>query len=165
MFLYLRSLLWAVICPGTVTLLLPWFILSGEHSTEADWTWRHWASLSLIAAGAGILLWCIYAFARQGKGTLSPADPARHLVVSGLYRYVRNPMYLGVTTILLGETLFFGSMPLLGYTGLVFLLFNLFIRLHEEPYLRRQFGAEYEQYCEKVGRWLPGKPFYEGGPP
>lgn len=113
----------------------------------------------LIGAGACILLWCIYAFARHGKGTLSPVDPARRLVVSGLYRYVRNPMYLGVTTVLLGETLFFKSMPLLGYTGLVFLLFNLFIRLYEEPYLRRQFGEAYERYCEKVGRWLPGRPY------
>lgn len=159
MWLCLRSLLWTILCPGTVTLLLPWFILSGRHSTEAGWSWRQWASQPLVAAGAGILLWCIYAFARQGKGTLSPADPARHLVVSGLYRYVRNPMYLGVTTILLGETLFFGSIFLLGYAGLVFLLFNLFIRLHEEPYLHRKFGEGYERYCETVGRWWPGRPY------
>ncbi len=159
MWLFLRSLLWVIICPGTVSMLLPWIILSRVGSGIHQWSRFQWSGMLLIGAGACILLWCIYAFATQGKGTLSPVDPARRLVVSGLYRYVRNPMYLGVTTVLLGETLLFESMPLLGYTGLVFLLFNLFIRLYEEPYLRRQFGEGYERYCEKVGRWLPGRPY------
>lgn len=155
MSLYLRSLLWTIICPGTVTLVLPWFILPGLNTNTVDWGWRQWTSLALMAAGAGILLWCIYAFASKGKGTLSPADPAKKLVIDGLYRYMRNPMYTGVTGILLGESLFSGSLHLLGYTALVFLIFNLFVRLYEEPYLRKQFGVEYDLYCKKVGRWLP----------
>lgn len=159
MWLFLRSLLWVIICPGTVTMLLPWIILSRMDSGIQQWSRFQWSGMLLIGVGSSILFWCIYAFARQGKGTLSPVDPAKRLVISGLYRYTRNPMYVGVTVVLLGETLFFGSIPLLFYTGLVFLGFNLFIRLYEEPYLGKQFGDEYEQYCKQVGRWLPGRPY------
>lgn len=155
MWLFLRSLLWTILCPGTVAGLLPLLILSGVNPVESGWDWRHGLGVFLISIGAGILLWCIYTFARQGRGTLSPVDPAKRLVISGLYRYTRNPMYVGVTVILLGETIFFRSATLLGYTCLVFLGFNLFIRLHEEPYLRKKFGDEYARYCENVGRWLP----------
>lgn len=158
MAIYLRSLLWTILCPGTVTLLLPWLILSNPLYAQQHRAWFQWAGLVPIIAGGSTLLWCIYSFARHGKGTLSPADPARRLVVTGMYRYVRNPMYVGVMGLLLGEALLFGSWPLLGYSATVFLMFNLFIRLHEEPYLRHQFGREYEQYCEKVGRWWPRWP-------
>lgn len=156
MALFLRNLFWALLCPGTVALWLPCYILSGAELPGASW---YWAGAVIIALGAGILIWCIYAFAKQGRGTLSPLDPAQHLVVRGLYRYVRNPMYVGVMIILLGETLLFGSLKMLGYAALVFVLFNFFIRLHEEPHLRRQFGHEYEDYCNKVGRWLPRRPW------
>lgn len=159
MWLLLRSLLWVIICPGTVSMLLPWIILSWVGSGIQQWSRFQRSGMLLMVAGVCILLWCVYAFARQGKGTLSPVDPAKRLVISGLYRYTRNPMYVGVTVVLLGETLFFGSIPLLVYAGLVFLGFNLFIRLYEEPYLRQQFGEEYELYCKQVGRWLPGKPY------
>ncbi len=155
MSVYLRSLLWTILCPGTVTLLLPCWLLSAPGWPDQPWTWRQWAGLAPVVAGGSVLFWCIYSFARHGKGTLSPVDPARRLVVSGLYRYVRNPMYVGIMAVLLGEARLFGSLILLGYAGLVFLIFNLFVRLYEEPYLRKQFGDEYARYCERVERWWP----------
>jgi len=157
MFLFLRSLLWTLLCPGTFAFLLPWYILSGFALNESGWGLRQYLGFVVVLTGTTILLWCVYAFARYGRGTLSPLDPARHFVYRGLYRYVRNPMYVGVLTILLGEALFFSSWTMLGYTAVVFAAFNLFIRLHEEPYLRKQFGEEYARYCEQVGRWIPGK--------
>lgn len=115
--------------------------------------------LLLIASGATILLSCIYMFARFGKGTLSPFDPARHLVIKGMYRYVRNPMYVGVMMMLAGETLYMESLTFLIYTVIVFALFNAFIIFYEEPYLRKEFGQQYDRYRDHVGRWLPGRPY------
>jgi len=97
---------------------------------------------------------CIYEFAVFGKGTLSPLDPTKRLVVRGLYRYSRNPMYVGVMLMLIGEAIFAASIPLLIYLVLVFIGFNLFILLHEEPRLKRDFAEEYAEYCKKVRRWI-----------
>ena len=94
-------------------------------------------------------------FARSGRGTLSPVDPPRHLVVRGLYRYVRNPMYLSVTAIVLGEVPLTRSSALAIYWAVWFACVNLFVIGYEEPTLRRQFGASYEEYARRVGRWLP----------
>ena len=153
MSLFFRNLLWTLLCPGTVTLLFPSWFFDLQWNVR-PWHTLHWLGFLIILPGASILLRCIYAFAKEGKGTLSPADPARHLVVEGLYRYTRNPMYVGVMLVLLGEAIFFASTALLWYAAVIFLGLNVFIRLYEEPYLRRQFGVEYERYCQKVGRWL-----------
>jgi protein-S-isoprenylcysteine O-methyltransferase Ste14 len=102
-----------------------------------------------------LLIACIVEFARRGRGTLSPVDPPRHLVVSGLYQYVRNPMYLSVTTIVLGEVLVTHSLALAIYWSIWFLAVNLFVIGYEEPALRRQFGDSYNEYCRQVGRWIP----------
>jgi protein-S-isoprenylcysteine O-methyltransferase Ste14 len=115
----------------------------------------HVVGLLLIGLGAGLLGACIWEFARSGRGTLSPVDPPRELVVRGLYRYVRNPMYLSVTTIVLGEFLLTGSRPLLVYWAVWFVAVNLFVIGYEEPTLRRRFGESYERYTREVGRWLP----------
>ena len=112
-------------------------------------------ALLVVAAGALLLGACIWEFARRGRGTLSPADPPKELVVQGLYRYVRNPMYLSVSTILLGEALLARSLALLGYWAFFFVAANLFVMLYEEPALERQFGESYERYRRKVGRWIP----------
>src|SRR5262249_26139074 len=98
---------------------------------------------------------CIWEFARSGRGTLAPMDPPRDLVVRGLYRYVRNPMYLGVTAIILGEALLARSQALVLYWAVWFLAANLFVIAYEEPNLRRRFGQSYELYTQQVGRWLP----------
>lgn len=104
--------------------------------------------MSLLAA-------CIWDFARVGRGTLAPVDPPRQLVVRGLYRYVRNPMYLSVTTIVLGELILTRSIALLIYWAIWFAVVNAFVIGYEEPTLRRQFGASYESYRETVPRWIP----------
>jgi protein-S-isoprenylcysteine O-methyltransferase Ste14 len=116
------------------------------------------AGFAAIAAGATLLGICIWEFARSGRGTLSVVDPPRRLVVRGLYRYVRNPMYLSVATIVLGELLLTRSPVLLMYGALGFGAINLFVLGYEEPTLRRRFGPAYEAYTREVGRWLPRRP-------
>jgi protein-S-isoprenylcysteine O-methyltransferase Ste14 len=108
------------------------------------------------AAGAMVALWCVSTFARIGKGTPAPFDPPRKLVVLGPYRYVRNPMYLGAALALASAALFYRSLPLLAYGVVLLFCANLFVLLYEEPTLRRTFGADYETYCQRVRRWLPG---------
>jgi protein-S-isoprenylcysteine O-methyltransferase Ste14 len=105
--------------------------------------------------GAAAALWCIFTFAFIGKGTPAPFDPPRRLVIQGPYRFVRNPMYIGAGLALAGAALFYQSWTLLLYTGLFFLATHLFVVVYEEPTLRRTFGAEYEAYCNRVGRWRP----------
>jgi protein-S-isoprenylcysteine O-methyltransferase Ste14 len=109
----------------------------------------------LILAGAALLVACIVEFARSGRGTLSPVDPPTHLVVRGLYRYVRNPMYLSVTAILLGEVMLTRSGALALYWLIWFVVVNAFVIGYEEPTLRVQFGESYDEYVRTVGRWIP----------
>jgi protein-S-isoprenylcysteine O-methyltransferase Ste14 len=154
--LALRSIVFALLLPGTVTVLIPHFIVSGGHAAGPEY-WTLWRYLSLmpITIGAGTLCSCIRDFAVAGRGTLAVVDPPKHLVVRGLYHYVRNPMYLSVGTILLGEALFFGSFRLLCYAVVFFIIFHLFVVFYEEPTLLRKFGESYEVYRRRVRRWLP----------
>jgi len=108
-----------------------------------------------IGLGAVLLAACVFEFARSGRGTLSPVDPPRHLVIRGPYRYVRNPMYLSVTTIVLGEVFVTQSPALALYWGIWFLSAHLFVLGYEEPTLRRRFGATYDRYTRQVRRWIP----------
>jgi protein-S-isoprenylcysteine O-methyltransferase Ste14 len=151
-----RSVAMTVLFPGTVVGYLPYRILAPVTIPGLDeWSWAQYAGTGAVAVGAVILLWCIWEFAHRGRGTLAPFDEPRKFVVQGLYRYVRNPMYVGVVLILLGESSFFWSGPLLLYTILFFVAFNIFVMAYEEPRLRSKFGAEYEQYCTRIGRWVP----------
>jgi protein-S-isoprenylcysteine O-methyltransferase Ste14 len=118
----------------------------------------------LIALGAPVLLDSFARFALQGKGTPAPVAPPRHLVVTGLYRFVRNPMYLAVFSLVLGQGLLLASTRLLGYAALVWLAFHLFVRIYEEPTLRRQFGDEYVCFSAHVRRWLPRLSPWNGSP-
>ena len=156
--LALRSLFWTVVLPGMVAGYVPWRYVGLNH---ASFSWRDPAQLlgALVAAtGAGVLATCIWEFAHSGRGTLSPVDPPKHLVVQGLYRYVRNPMYVGVTTILLGELLITRTGAFAWYCGGWLVAVNLFIVGYEEPTLRHQFGASYDAYTKSVGRWIPCLP-------
>lgn len=159
-----RSLLWTVVLPGTMTVFLPWryFGLGNVRFDLRDP--MHLAGGLLAVTGALLLARCIWEFAATGRGTLSPVDPPRELVVAGLYRYVRNPMYLSVGTILLGEVLLTRSTGLLGFAAIGFVVVNLFVIGYEEPHLRRQFGASYERYTASVGRWVPRFHSEEAGP-
>jgi protein-S-isoprenylcysteine O-methyltransferase Ste14 len=154
--LVLRSLLWTILLPGFVAGYAPWRYFG---VSEARVVWSNpvdLVALLVIAAGVSLLAACIVEFARRGRGTLSPLDPPRHLVVRGLYRYVRNPMYLSVTIIVLGEALLIRSRPLAISWVIWFAFVNLFVIGYEEPTLRRQFGASYDEYTRRVGRWIPG---------
>lgn len=150
-----RSLLWALLLPGLVAGYIPWRYF-GLRSVVLDLHRPlHWLGLLGIGVGTVLLALCILEFARSGRGTLSPVDPPRALVVRGLYRYVRNPMYLSVTLIVLGEVLLTRSRGLFAYWVVWFTVVNLFVLGYEEPALRRQFGSAYERYAAAVGRWLP----------
>jgi protein-S-isoprenylcysteine O-methyltransferase Ste14 len=154
--LAVRSLVWTVLLPGLFAGYLPWRYFGLGQVQLSLRNPLHVLGLLCVALGAVLLGACIWEFARSGRGTLAPVDPPRKLVVRGLYRYVRNPMYLSVTLILLGELLLTGSRPLLVYWALWFVGVNLFVIGYEEPTLRRRFGAAYERYTQRVGRWLPG---------
>jgi protein-S-isoprenylcysteine O-methyltransferase Ste14 len=153
--LALRSLLWTILLPGIFAGYVPWRFFGLSRSEFTTFDPRHVAGWLCVATGVVLLSACIFEFARSGRGTLSPIDPPRRLVVRGLYRYVRNPMYLSVTTIVLGEALAAGSRALALYWAIWFLGANLFVIAYEEPALRRRFGASYDQYAREVGRWLP----------
>src|SRR5262249_7027763 len=109
----------------------------------------------IILAGLPVLLDSFARFAIQGLGTPAPVAPPQHLVVTGLYRYVRNPMYVALLSLILGQGLLCGSVSLLEYGLVVWLAFFGFVLLYEEPTLRAKFGKEYEDYCSRVPRWIP----------
>ncbi|MDF1593358.1 MAG: isoprenylcysteine carboxylmethyltransferase family protein [Desulfobacterales bacterium] len=114
-----------------------------------------YAALLPWLAGAVFLLWSALDFALKGRGTPAPIDPPKIMVAEGLYRFVRNPMYLGALVILLGHVLWFQSFRLLIYVAALAAAFHLFVVFYEEPHLRRKFGDSYEGYCRMVSRWIP----------
>lgn len=153
-----RSLLWTVLFPGVFAGYIPVRYFDLRVAGIQPLTATDVPGLACIAAGIVLLGACIVEFARSGRGTLSPVDPPRHLVVRGLYRYVRNPMYLSVSMIILGEALLARSWALVTYWAVWFACANVFVMLYEEPALRAQFGASYDAYAARVGRWLPRFP-------
>lgn len=108
-----------------------------------------------MTLGAVGLLDSFRRFAVEGLGTPAPVLPTRHLVVTGLYRYVRNPMYVAVVSAIVGQALIFGNVGLLEYGGRVWLLFHVFVLVYEEPKLRASFGTKYDLFCARVPRWIP----------
>ena len=158
MWLAVRSLAWTVLIPGLFAGYITWRYFGLADVQLNLLNPIHLIGAACIAVGAVLLGACIWEFARSGWGTLSPVDPPRKLVVRGLYRYVRNPMYLSVTVIVLGEFLLTRSRGLLVYWAVWFLAANLFVVGYEEPTLQRRFGAAYDRYKEEVGRWLPRLP-------
>jgi protein-S-isoprenylcysteine O-methyltransferase Ste14 len=150
------STIFLIIAPGFVAGLVPWWI--SHWQLEAPFLGMplfRFAGGLLIVLGAIGLLDSFVRFALQGLGTPAPVFPTRHLVVTGLYRYVRNPMYVAVTSAILGQGLLLGNVWLLEYGGVVWLLFHLFVLLYEEPTLKASFGPEYESFCAAVPRWIP----------
>lgn len=151
--LALRTLLFTLLVPGSLTVLVP-FLLYRLELFRLHLEGLHYGGLVLIGLGMLMYAWCAWDFAAVGRGTPNPADPPRRLVVGGLYRYSRNPMYVGVLAVLLGEALWLESTTLLIYGALVFLAFQLRVLLYEEPLLGKTFGAAYQDYCRRVRRWL-----------
>ena len=151
MLLFLKNLVFTLVVPATVAGYVPWLIVRGQ---PIDSPGRLIASLTLFAIGGTIYLWCIWDFASFGRGTPAPIDAPKRLVVRGLYRYTRNPMYVGVLTVIVAWAVLSPTLTLLVYGLCVGTGFHMFIVLYEEPHLRAVFGVEYEQYCSRVGRWV-----------
>ena len=158
----LRSLLWVILLPGVFAGFVPWRYFGLREVSFDSSDPVHWAGVIAIGLGVSLLGLCVWEFARTGRGTLSPADPPRVLVVQGLYRHVRNPMYVSVTLIVLGEVLLTRSRGLMIFWSIWFVVVNLFVILYEEPTLRRQFGPAYDHYAGAVGRWIPRVRAYRG---
>ena len=160
--LAIRSILWTLLLPGVFAGYIPWRFFGLKEVALNVRDPMHLAGILITTSGVVLLVACIWEFARSGHGTLSPVDPPKHLVVRGLYRYVRNPMYLSVTTIVFGEFVLTQSTGLLIYWMVWFVCVNVFVIFYEEPALRRQFGDSYEAYARSAGRWIPGRKFQEG---
>ena len=149
--LFLRALAALLVLPGTFAGIIPALIVSADR-------WRgdgHATGMAPLVAGFIVLLWCVRDFYVAGKGTLAPWDPPKHLVVIGLYRFVRNPMYVGIMLLLIGWTVIVGSPLLGGYALLIAIAFHLRVVLYEEPRLRSQFPQAWAEYATTVPRWLP----------
>ena len=153
-----------LVAPGFVAGLVPWWISQWRLDAPFfGFAPIRFAGGALAAAGILGLLECFARFALQGIGTPAPILPTRHLVIAGLYRYVRNPMYEAVLAVIFGQALLWGNAAVLAYGASVWLLFHLFVRLYEEPTLRAAFGPEYDAYCVRVPRWIP--PGHRAGDP
>ena len=123
-----------------------------------------WLGLAvcLFALGVGLYLRAVWDFAVLGKGTPAPIDAPKRLVVQGIYRYTRNPLYISMLVVIAGWAALFGTAVPIAYAAGLFVLYSLVIRLHEEPRLAREFGDEYAAYTQQVGRWLPRLPRRKG---
>jgi protein-S-isoprenylcysteine O-methyltransferase Ste14 len=149
----LKTILFTILVPGSVLVLIPSWILGGFSKPEkAPLTWL---GLLLIVLGAAIYVRCAWEFAVRGLGTPAPIAPTKFLVTTALHHYVRNPMYIGVLGVLLGEAALFRALVLLTYAAFCFAAVYLFVIFYEEPTLRRQFGESYEEYRRSVPRWIP----------
>ncbi len=143
-----------VLAPGTVAGLIPWFITKWRFGEGAS-TGVSIVGGIFIALALALLIECFVRFAQRGLGTPAPVAPTQHLVVSGLYRFVRNPMYVAVLGLIFGQMLLFGSAALMAYGVTIWLAFLIFVVSYEEPTLRRTFPEEYAAYFENVPRWIP----------
>lgn len=150
------SALWFVLAPGTVAGLVP-YRLTGWRMQPAvlDTPALRIVGGALLIAGVASLVECFARFVIVGLGTPAPIAPPKQLVVSGQYRHVRNPMYFAIVATLVGQSLLLGSLGLLPYALLIWLVFHVWVVVYEEPKLRAQFGASYVAYCGYVRRWWP----------
>lgn len=150
LFLLLRIALFTLVVPASVVVYVP-VGLGGSPGSPIQVL----LGTLVIAMGLALAAWCFYGFAVRGRGTPAPWDPPRRLVTTPPYRHVRNPMYLGILLVLLGEAALFGSLALLVWSIVVAAAFHLAVTLYEEPGLHERFGGEYDRYLAEVPRWLP----------
>jgi protein-S-isoprenylcysteine O-methyltransferase Ste14 len=148
------SLAFLVVAPGVVVGLLPWWLTSGWTPGPTVLALQILGWL-LIAAGVGAVLWAFGQFVVDGLGTPAPIAPTRALVVGGLYRFVRNPMYVSLLLAIAGQALVLGRWSLFAYAAVVWILPALFVKFYEEPTLVRTYGAAYEEYRRNVPAWIP----------
>jgi protein-S-isoprenylcysteine O-methyltransferase Ste14 len=150
------SAVFFAVAPGTVAGLVPWWLTGWRlRQPLAYWAPLRVLGFLLIAAGAAVLVHAFTRFVMQGLGTPAPVAPTAHLVVSGPYRYVRNPMYVAVVAVIAGQALLLWQPVLLPYAAVVAVAVVLFVLGYEQPMLRRQFGSSYEVYRRAVPAWWP----------
>jgi protein-S-isoprenylcysteine O-methyltransferase Ste14 len=152
----LGSAVFFALAPGVVAGLVPWWLTGWRARALPSW-WLplRAAGVLLLVTGAGVLVHAFARFVVEGLGTPAPVAPTRELVVGGLYRHVRNPMYLAVVAAILGQALALGQLALLPYAAAVATAFVAFVHWYEEPTLARQFGARYQAYRRAVPGWWP----------
>jgi len=144
------------VAPGTIAGLIPWWLSRWQMRAPFFGFFPiRILGVLLIIVGVPLVLESFARFALKGLGTPAPILPTRHLVISGLYPYVRNPMYIGVSAVIFGQCLLLGDVNLFWYGVLVTIGFHIFVLAYEEPTLRRTFGDEYELFCANVPRWIP----------
>ncbi|HEX9020448.1 MAG TPA: methyltransferase [Nitrospirota bacterium] len=161
--LFIKDILYTIFIAGSVTIFAPaWLLLRNLTIMPSPWQVPQYLALAPAATGGAIFLRCLWDFASRGSGTPSFFDPPRALVVHGLYRYVRNPLYLGYLLVLLGEAAFFESWALLRYAAGFFATAHLIVVFYEEPHLSRRFGESYNRYRKGVRRWVPVKDAFAG---
>ena len=148
------TVVFLLLAPGVVAGVIPWLLTRWEVD-KALWIPLRLAGGVILASSVGVLLHAFARFVVEGIGTPAPVAPTERLVIGGLYRYVRNPMYLAVVGAIVGQALLLGQLTLLAYAGAVGVVFFAFVRWYEEPHLSRRFGADYERYREAVPGWLP----------
>lgn len=153
MFKWIRAIL---LLPVMVIVVVPTLILyvSDYHFVQPAWLYM---ALAIVVFSSGITfaLWTMYLFNTLGKGTAAPWDPPKHFVLSGPYRYMRNPMITSVFMMLWGEVLFLKSIFIMGWLIVFWLLNLIYIRMIEEPELAKRFGVDYKLYKKNVPRWIP----------
>lgn len=153
--LWLRTVLFTIAVPGTELVLVPLVVVLLGLGPRVELGPARYSGLVPLLVGLVIILRCFVDFVHRGRGTPAPYDPPRELVVAGLYRYVRNPQYVGVVLVVVGEALLTGMVVLFGYAALMAVGYQLFVRYYEEPTLGQLFGEPYARYREAVPRWLP----------
>jgi protein-S-isoprenylcysteine O-methyltransferase Ste14 len=149
----LKTILFTIVVPGAVAGYIPSLLVGGFTRPEAGLV--TWIGAAVIVLGAAIYFRCAWEFAVRGLGTPAPIAPTKFLVTTAVHGYVRNPMYIGVALVILGEADLVRSFHLVEYAALMLLIAHIFVVLYEEPTLRRQFGESYEEYRRNVPRWIP----------
>lgn len=155
--LVIGTLLHTLLLPGTLIVGLPYWLLQESVETGPPAAQLLLGAVFMLLGTATIGV-CFWDFVVSGKGTPNPLDPPRVLVSQRLYRYIRNPIYGAVVTVLIGEALVFGAPSLAAYAAVVWLVLQFLVVFYEEPTLRRGFGARYDAYCTEVPRWIPRWP-------
>jgi protein-S-isoprenylcysteine O-methyltransferase Ste14 len=156
MWILARAVTYATFFVGLLLVFLPKRLLSLAGVTPPESiAGQQVLGMILAVAGAALGIWCILAFVFIGQGTQAPFDPPKRLVIRGPYRALRNPMFAGAALALTGAAVYYGSSALIAYAVAFWLVMHLLVVLYEEPALRKTFGVEYANYCEKTGRWWP----------
>jgi protein-S-isoprenylcysteine O-methyltransferase Ste14 len=158
--LLVKNLAFTALVPGFVVWWVPfhWFERHPKWPAWGTWAWPQWVAVGLALLAVTTFLWCQGLFAVRGQGTPAPIDPPKKFIRRGPYRWVRNPMYLAVFTVVGAEGLFLWSWHIGVYLVLLMCLIHVWVLLYEEEVLRRNFGAMYEDYRREVPRWLPRNP-------